>query len=176
MARRNYAFDANNQLSDGGAAITVAGWATVGGAQGIVDLGGNQGITITLPSIANTSTITPQQARIDAVAVIYISAMTIAGSDLYKVMVVGSNNPGLNVAAGNYILGMLEFGIGTAMDAPNCANSAAAAAYGGPSGNQYEILFTNEVAGTPLEFISLYVTGTFGSVTLNAFVAVLPRE
>lgn len=177
MARRNYSFDAGMLLSDGAAAITAAGYAQVGGAQAIVDLGGNQGITITLPSIANTSTITPQQARIDLACVIYISAMTLAGSDVYKLVVVGSNNAGLNVAAGNYVLGEMEFGEGSAMTIPNAANSHAPAGSGNyPAGDQYEILFTNEVQGTPMEFISLYVGGTFGSITFTAFAAVLPRE
>lgn len=175
MARRNYAFDANMQLSDGAAAYSAAGWAQVGGSQAILDLGGNQGITITLPSIAATSTLTPQQARIDAVAVIYISAITIAGSDIYRLSLVGSNNPGL--AANNVVLGQLQFGVGTAMDAPNSANSHAPAGVSGyPAGDQYEILFTNEYQGTPLEFLGLYVSGTFGSITFQSYVSVLPRE
>lgn len=176
MARRNYSFDASMLLSDGGSANSAAGFATVGGAQAILDLGGNQGITVTLPSIANSSTITPQQARFDGVVVIYITAMTLAGSDLYRMTLVGSNNAGLNVASGNFTLGQLQFGEGSAMDPPNSANSHAPAGAGSyPAGDQYELMFTNEVQGTPLEFISLYVSGTFGSITFNAFVAPLPR-
>lgn len=174
MARRNYSFDAGMLLDDGGTAHGAAGWGQVGGAQAIVDLGGNQGTTITLPSIADSSTITPQQARIDLVAVIYVSAVTISGSDVYKVSIVGSNNAAVN--SSNVILGMLEFGEGAQMDAPNCANSHAPAGSGKyPAGDQYELLFTNEYQSTPYEFISLYVTGTFGSITLTAFAAVLPR-
>jgi hypothetical protein len=175
MARRNYAFDANMQLSDGGAAYTAAGYAQVGGAQSILDLGGNQGITITLPSIADSSTITPQQARIDLVAVIYISAITISGSDVYKVGVVGSNNASVN--SSNVLLGMLQFGEGANMDITNGANSHAPAGAGKfPAGDQYELLFTNEYQGTPYEFISMYITGTFGSITFISFASVLPRE
>ena len=175
MARRNYTFDANMQLDDGGSAHAAAGWAQVGGAQSIIDLGGNQGITITLPSIANSSTITPQQARIDAVAVIYISAMTLAGSDLYRLTLVGSNNAAVN--SNNVVFGQLQFGEGSAMDVPNAANSHAPAGAGNyPAGDQYELMFTNEVQGTPYEFLAMYVSGTFGSITFNAFVSVLPRE
>jgi hypothetical protein len=177
MARRNYSFDASMQFSDGGLANTAAGWATVGGAQAIIDLGGNQGITITLPSIANSTTITPQQARIDLVAVIYISAMTISGSDLYRLTVVGSNTASMTAATSKYVLGQLQFGEGSAMDAPNAANSHAPAGSGSfPAGDQYELMFTNEVQGTPMEFISMYVSGTFGSITFISFASVLPRE
>src|SRR5271168_4080687 len=124
MARRNYSFDANMQLSDG-PAYAAAGWTTVGGAQQILDLGGNQGITITLPSIANSSTIPPQQARIDAVAVIYVSAVTVSGSDIYRLTLVGSNTASMAGATSNYVLGQLQFGEGAQMDPPNCANTAA---------------------------------------------------
>lgn len=175
MARRNYSFDANMQLSDGAAAYTAAGYTQVGGAQAILDLGGNQGITITLPSIADSSTITPQQARFDGVAVIYISAITVAGSDVYKLALVGSNTAAVN--SNNSILGMLEFGEGANMDILNGANTTAPGGSGKfPAGNQYELLFTNEQNGVPLEFITMYVSGTFGSITFNSFVAVLPRE
>ena len=174
MARRNYSFDQSMLLSDGGAAITAAGWAQVGGAQAILDLGGNQGVTITLPSIADSSTITPQQARIDAVAVIYISAITIAGSDVYKLSMIGSNSP--SMASGNVLLGQMEFGKGTAMDGTGMADSHAPAGAGKyPSGDQYELMFTNEFQSTPYEYLGLYVSGTFGSITFTSFVAVLPR-
>ncbi len=174
MARRNYSFDQSMLLSDGAAAYTAAGFAQVGGATAILDVGGNQGITITLPSIADSSTITPQQARIDMACVIYPSAITIAGSDVYKLVMVGSNNASL--ASNNVILGMMEFGVGTAMDGVNMANSHAPAGAGKyPSGDQYELLFTNEFQSTPYEYIGLYVGGTFGSITFTAFAAVLPR-
>jgi hypothetical protein len=175
MARRNYTFDANMALEDGGAAHTAAGWGNVGGAQSIVDLGGNQGITITLPSIANVSTLTPQQARGDFVAVIYNVAGTMSGSNLYRVSLVGSNSP--SMASGNTVLGALTFGAGTAMDPPGSANTPTPLGSGNfPAGYQYEILFTNEQANVPFEFVSLYFSGTFGSVQLSSFVAVLPRE
>jgi hypothetical protein len=175
MARRNYAFDANLLLDDGGGPHSAAGWGQVGGAQSIVDLGGNQGITITLPSISDSATITPQQARGDFVCVIYVSALTLAGSDIYRFSLVGSNNPGM--ISGNVVLGQLQFGQAAVMDPPNSAASHAPAGAGGfPAGDQYELLFTNEYQSTPYEFVSLYISGTFGSITATAFVAVLPRE
>ena len=175
MARRNYAYDANLSLDDGGAAHSAAGWGTVGGAQSIVDLGGNQGITITLPSISDTATLTPQQARGDFVCVIYLAALTLAGSDVYRFSLVGSNNPGM--ASGNVVLGQLQFGQGTGMDPPNSGNSHTPLGSGFfPAGDQYELLFTNEYQSTPYQYASLYISGTFGSVQATAFISVLPRE
>lgn len=174
VGRRNYTFDANMLVSDGVSAITAAGWAQVSGAQGIVDLGGNQGITITLPSIANSSSITPQQARIDLAAVIYVNAATISGSNFYKVYAVGSNSP--SFASGNVTLGAMVFGKGAAMDVPNSGDSHAPAGAGNyPAGDFYEMMFTNEFNGVPQEYVSLYVAGTFGSITLYSYLAVLPR-
>jgi hypothetical protein len=174
MARRNYTFDANMGLSDGTAAYAAAGYAQYAGQQGVVDLGGNQGVTITLPSIAANTTITPQQARFDGVCVVYVTAMTLSGSDFYKLIVVGSNNSGF--ASGNAVLGMLEIGEGTALDIPNGGNETAPLGAGlYPAGNEHEILFTNEQNGTPYEYVSLYNAGTFGSITYSAYIAVLPR-
>jgi hypothetical protein len=71
----------------------------------------------------------------------------------------------------------LQFGIGTAMDPPNCANSTAPLGSGNfPAGWQYELLFTNEFANVPYEFVALYISGTFGSVQAQAYISVLPRE
>jgi hypothetical protein len=163
------------QLDDGGGAHAAASWGQVGGAQSIVDLGGNQGITITLPSISNVATITPQQARGDFVCVLYDVAATISGTNVYRISVVGSNSA--SMASGNVTLGEIPIGMGVSMDPPNSANSATPLGAGNfPAGWQYEILFTNEVQNTPYEFVSLWVAGTFGSITFRSFVAVLPRE
>jgi hypothetical protein len=175
MARRNYAFDANMLLDDGTGAHSAAGFGQVGGSQSIVDLGGNQGITITLPSISNVATITPQQARGDFACVIYVPAITLAGSDIYNLTLVGSNSS--SMASGNVNLGSMAFGQAAAFAYPNAAVTATPLGAGNyPSGYQYEILFTNEVQNTPYEFVSLYFSGTFGSITVRAFIAVLPRE
>jgi hypothetical protein len=177
MTRRNYTPDANAIISDGATAYVAAGFAQVGGVPVALalDAGGNQGTTIILPSIADSSTITLQPARIDAVAVIYISAMTISGSDIYRLTMVGSNNASVN--SNNVVLGQLQFGVGSAMDAPNCANSHAPAGSGKFSaGDLYELPFTNEVQSTPYQYIGMYVSGTFGSITFTSFISVLPRE
>ena len=175
MARRNYTLDANMLVDDGTGAHAAAGYGQVGGSQGIVDLGGNQGITITLPSISNVSTITPQQARGDFVCVVYLTAITLSGSNIQTLTLVGSNNPGF--ASGNVNLGAQSYGQAAAFAYPNGAVTTTPPGAGNyPSGYQYEILFTNEVANVPYQYVSLYVSGTFGSATFRAFVAVLPRE
>ena len=175
MARRNYTLDANMLVDDGTGAHAAAGYGQVGGAQGIVDLGGNQGITITLPSISNVATITPQQARGDFACVIFLNAITLAGSDIYTITLVGSNSP--TFASGNVNLGAMSFGQAAAFAYPNAAVTVTPPGAGNfPSGFQYEILFTNEVANTPYQFVSPYFSGTFGSITAKVYVAVLPRE
>jgi len=175
MARRTYSFDINMALDDGTGAHSAAGFGQVGGSQSIVDLGGNQGITITLPSISNVSTITPQQARIDAVCVVQLTAITLAGSDIYTITLVGSNSPTL--ASNNVNLGAMTWGQAAAFAYPNAAVTATPLGAGNfPSGWQYEILFTNEVQNTPYEYVSAYFSGTFGSITAKAYISVLPRE
>ena len=175
MARRTYAFDANMLLDDGTGAHSAAGFGQVAGSQSIVDLGGNQGITITLPSISNVATITPQQARIDAVAVVQLTAITLAGSNIYTLTLVGSNSP--TVTANNVNLGAMSWGQAAAFAYPNAAVTATPLGAGNfPSGWQYEILFCNEVQNTPYEYVSAYFSGTFGSITAKAYICVLPRE
>jgi hypothetical protein len=162
-------------LDDGVGAHAAAGFGQVAGAQSIVDLGGNQGITITLPSISNVATITPQQARIDAVCVVQLTAITLAGSDIYTLTLVGSNSPSL--ASNNVNLGAMSWGQAAAIAYPNAAVTTAPLGAGNyPAGWQYEILFTNEVQNTPYEYVSAYFSGTFGSMTAKAYIAVLPRE
>ena len=171
MGDRTYAFDANMGLSDGAAAITAAGYAQYAGAQGVVDFGGNQNVTITLPSIANTTSITPQQARIDAACVIDVTAITVSGSDVYKLILVVSNDPAFG--AGNVAMAaMLELGELAQFDYVNGFNTAAPASIGG---SRYELLFTNEQNNVKYEYAALYIAGTFGSITFRAFVAVLPE-
>ena len=169
---RTYSFDANMALSDGAAAITVSGYAQYGGADGIVDLGGNQNVTITLPSIADSSTITPQQARIDAVCVLDLTAVTTTGTASEKVILVGSNDPAFG--AGKTIqLGMMEFGAIVSQDQPNGFVTAAPASVGG---SRYEILFSSEQNNVKYQYVKLYVViANSGSITFKAFIAVLPE-
>ena len=169
---RTYSIDANMILSDGVAAYAASGYAQYAGADGIVDLGGNQTVTITLPSIADVSTITPQQARIDAVCVLDVTAVTTSGTASEKVILVGSNDPAFG--AGKTIqLGMMEFGAIASQDQPNGFVTAAPNAVGG---SRYEIPFTNEQNNVKYEYVKLYVVlgGSNASITFKAFMAVLP--
>lgn len=150
---RTYTFDANLQLADGAAAMTATGYTQVGGATSILDLGGNQ------------STTPAQQSRIDAVAVVDVTAITVSGTQTYKLYVVGSNDPGL--ATGNVVLGQMMLGKGTSLDILNAADSVT---------GRYEIFFTTNVAGSLYEYVGLYLVGAnTPSITFTAFVAVLPE-
>lgn len=171
---RDYAFDANMGLSDGAASYTASGYAQYGGAQGIVDLGGNQGVTITLPSIANSASIIPQQARIDAVVPIWVTGGLFTGTTLFRVFVVGSNDPNFGATLGVAVLGCIEFGNTAGQDIVNGITTPAPASIGG---SMYEIPFTNEQNNVKYEYISLYHTvANSATLTYRAFVAVLARE
>ncbi|TAL43840.1 MAG: hypothetical protein EPN91_05645 [Salinibacterium sp.] len=172
MGDRSYSFDANMILSDGVAAIAASGYAQYAGADAIIDLGGNQNITVTLPSIADVSSITPQQARIDAYLVIDVTAVTTSGTASEKLILVGSNDP--SFAAGKTIqLGMMEFGAIVSQEQPNGFVTAAPNAVGG---SRYEMGFTNEQNNVKYEYLKLYVViANSGSITFKAFVAVTPE-
>lgn len=175
MGDRSYAFDANNGLSDGAAAYTATGYAQYGGGDGIVDTGGNQNVTITLPSIANSSTITPQQARIDAAIPIWVTAIkTSSSNEVYKIMVLLSNDPAFG-AGKVEIGGMIELGYAGSNDVPNGITTPAPATVGG---SMYEILFATEQNNVKYEFVKLYhvLSGTTPSITYKAYLAVLPIE
>ena len=171
MGDRTYTFDANNGLSDAAAAYAATGYAQYGGADGIVDLGGNQGATVTLPSIADSSTITPQQPRIDAVLVIDVTAVTTSGTASEKLILVGCNNPAFGSAVQQ--LGMMEFGAAASLEQFGGALTPAPAAVGG---SRYEVMFTNEQNNVKYEWVKLYnVIANSGSITYRAFIAVLPE-
>jgi hypothetical protein len=169
---RTYSFDANLALADGSASVTASGYAQFAGADGIVDLGGNQNVTITLPSIADSSTITPQQARADFVVVLDVTAVTTSGTASEKVIVVGSNDPAFG--AGKTIqLGMMEFGAIVSQEQPNGFVTAAPNAVGG---SRYEILCSSEQNNVKYQYVKLYnVIANSGAITYKAFVAVLPE-
>lgn len=152
---RVYNFDANLVLADGAAAATATAYSQVGGATQVLDLGGNQ------------STSPKQQARLDAVVVIDVSAIkTTSGNETYKLILVGSNDAGL--ATGNVVLGEIMLGKGSSLDILNGADSVT---------GQYELFFSTNQSGTLYEFIGLYVVigGTTPSITFTADVAVLPE-
>ena len=153
---RRWSFDINLQVGDGVAPMTASGFAQNGGANGILDLGGNLSVT---PN---------QQARFSGVMVVDISALKIsAGNEVYQFYVVGSNTASL--ASGTAVLGSVQVGKGTALTVPGGGDTAA------PPGT-VEIFFTNNQMGSIYEYIGLYVTaaGTSPTTTFHAFVAVLP--
>ncbi len=172
MGDRTYAVDANNFLSDGAAALTASGYAQYAGADGIIDCGGNQNITVTLPSIAASSSITPQQQRIDAVVVIDVTAYIVTSGCYYKLMVLVSNDPAFG-ATNVMLAGALQLAIAGTGDVPNNFTPPTVPAIGG---NRYEILFSNEQNNVKYEYVKLYVVlgGSNASITFKAFMAVLP--
>ena len=174
---RSFAFDINNMVSDGAAAYTATGWAQAFGSQGILDLGGNQGQVVTLPSINVVGTYTAQQQRIDATMLIEVTQITQSATNLFKLIIVGSNSPAFTAAAW---LGSIELGLGASMDGYNAAGPAFSntpLTTLGPAGNVYEVLFTNEQLNTKYEFVSIYnvISGTTPSITYKAYMCVLPE-
>jgi hypothetical protein len=153
---RTYSFDANLQLSDNAAAYTATGFAQVGGANGILDLQGNQG------------TSPKQQARIDAVAVCDVTAIkTSSGNETYKLMVLVSNDP--NFGVGNVEqAGEIMLGAAASRDGTNMLVSVT---------GRYEIMFSNNVAGAIYEYVALYLVigGTTPTINIQSFIAVLPE-
>lgn len=153
---RTYSFDANLMLADNAVAYTASGFSQVGGANAILDLGGNQGTN-------------PQElARVDAVAVIDVTALDISsGNETYKMIAVVSNDP--NFGAGNVAMaGEIEIGKGVSLDGIDMADSVV---------GRYELMFTNQLAGQIYEFAALYLVigGTTPSLNISAFLAVLPE-
>jgi hypothetical protein len=149
---RTYSFDKNLEFSDGGT-YTATGFLQVGGANAILDLGGNQGTTPV------------QQSRIDAVAVCDVTAITVSGTQTYKLMVLGSNDAGM--ATGNVCLGEITLGKGTSIDGTNMADGVT---------GRYEIMFSTNVAGSLYQFVAVYlVAANTPSITIEGFIAVLPE-
>jgi hypothetical protein len=153
---RTYSFDANLILADNAAAYTASGVSQVGGVATTLDLGGNQG---TSPA---------ELARIDAVAVIDVTAIKVsAGNETYKLLINASNDP--NFGAGNVInVGAIELNAAASDDVPNSAASVT---------GRYEVMFCTQQAGNIYEFLQLYLVagGTLPSISISAFVAVLPE-
>jgi hypothetical protein len=96
----------------------------------VLDLGGNQG---TSPA---------QQARIDAVAIFDVTAITVSGTQTYQLDIVLSNDPAF--LTGNVIAGGIQLGKGT---------SLRVSAQGDSVIGRYEVGFTNQLAGTIYEYM-----------------------
>lgn len=158
---RTYSFDANLELSDNAAAYTATGFAQKAGADGLIDLGGNQG----------TSPV--QQARIDAVCVIDVTALDgVTTDEAYRLLVLGSNDPAFG-AGSIQVLAETELAGGVlSVLGPGAAGVTKTAVTG-----RYELPFTNNVAGNFYEYVKLFhvLSGTTPSISYEAFVAVLPE-
>jgi hypothetical protein len=155
MGDRTYSFDANLLLADGAAAITADGYTQVASSTATLNLGGNQSTTPT------------QQARLDAVAVIEVSAIDIASTnEIYRIKILGSND--VDWGSGNIVeLAALELGYGAARVPATLKDSVV---------GEYELFFSTEQAGTKYQYIRQYVdvSGTSPSITHKSYVAVLP--
>lgn len=165
---RTYVFDANNVLSDNSSAYTASGYLQAGGADGVVDFGGNQGITVTLPAIDDVSSITPQQPRIDAVLVVDVTAIDIAsGNETYQLDLMVSNDP--NFAAANVVCaGGIQMGKGASLRGAVAQKDSVI--------GSYELMFTNNIAGAIYQYAKVYLTagGTTPSINISSYVSVLP--
>lgn len=155
MGDRTYSFDINLLLSDNAAAYTADGYTQVSGADAVLDLGGNQGTTPT------------QQARMDAMCVIDVTAIDIAsGNETYVLRILGCNTSGFASAVRE--LAAITLGKGSALVPATQADSII---------GRYELPFATEQANVKYEFLKMYVDvgGTTPSIAFQAFVAVLPE-
>ena len=144
MGSRSYGFDILTLLKDAGA-ITASAAAQVGGSNKIIDLGAN--------------------TRVDAIAVIDVTAIDIASADeFYDVVVQVSNSSSFasgieNVAALN--LGKSAGRFGGAQDSTI---------------GRYELPFCTEQNDTFYRYMRLYTVcgGTTPSINYTAFYAPIP--
>jgi hypothetical protein len=170
---RAYSIDAGMCLSDGLAAVTASGYSQYAAQDGIVDTGGNQNSGYLLPSIASVSSLTPQQARIDAVCVIDVTAVTTSGTASAQLLLVVSNDPAFGPTLGSWQVGSMMFGAAAAFAQPNALVTPTPPQLGA---SRYEIPFTTERNGVKHQFVKLYVVvANSGSITFKAFIAVLPE-
>jgi hypothetical protein len=158
---RTYTFDANLVLSDNGPAYTTTGFSQVGGADGIVDLGGNQGASPV------------QQARIDAVCVIDVTGLDATTTDeSYRLLLCVSNDPAFS-AGKIYVAAEVEIAGGIL----SVLGPGGAGVTGTGVTGRYELMFTNQIAGTIYQYAKLFnvLTGTTPIIDYEAFIAVLPE-
>lgn len=160
-SERTYSFDANLELSDNAAAYTATGWAQKGGADGVLDLGGNQ------------SASPKQQAGGIFMLVVDVTALDAVTTDeAYRLIVVGSNDPLFANGAGQ-VLGELELAAGVLSVLGLGAAGVPAIATAG----RYELPFVTDLNGTKYQYLKLFnvLTGTTPSISYEAFVAEIPE-
>lgn len=167
MGSRTYSFDALMQLADGAAASTSSGIGQVASANKILDMGG-------APSRTDLG-IVGGMARIDAMAVFDVSAIVATNTDnLYTLSIMGSNN-----SDGSKPVNLASLLVGNFTLIPNGSTGAASTGAGSTSSaGRFELPFSTEQNDINYRYIYLYLTvvGTSKSITLTAFVAVLPKE
>lgn len=155
MGDRTYSFDANLLLSDNAGLYSVDGYSQVGGADAIIDLGGNQGVSPL------------QQARIDAMCVIDVTAIEVGSNDeIYRLKVLGSNSPAFTASR---VLAEMTLGAGAVKVPVSTLNDDT---------GRYELPFCTEQDDTKYQYLKLYVdvNGTIATgIAFQAFVAVLPE-
>lgn len=145
MGQRTYPFDIQTLLKDAGL-IAASAAAQVGGANAILDMG---------------------TARIDAVAIIDVSAVEIDTTDEdYIIIIQGSSSS--SFASNIQNLAMIDVGATTTGRPGGAINSLV---------GRYELLFTNEQADVTYRYIRAYtkVSGTIATgVNYTAFISELP--
>lgn len=150
---RTYSFDANNCFSDNAAAYAASGYLQANGADGVIDLGGNQG----------TSPV--QQARIDAMAIFDVTAITVSGTQTHQLDIVLSNDPAF--LTGNVIAAGIQLGKGSSLRVAGQSDSVI---------GRYEVGFCNQLAGVTFQYMKVYLTGAnTPSISIFGFIAVLPE-
>ena len=156
MGQRTYPFDAFMLLSDGATAYTAAQIAKVSAANKIIDTGG-------APTRTDIG-LTGGLARMDQVAVLDVSAITVGATNLYDIFVMGSNN-----ASGSNPVVLGSMRLGNTAVLPNGAQTSTT--------GRYEVLFSTEQADVNYEYIYLWVVpqGTSPSITFTGWVSKLPE-
>lgn len=161
MGDRTYSFDANLVFSDNAAAYTAAGFAQVNGADGVINFGGNQGVTPL------------QQARIDAMCVIDVTALDgVTTDEAYRLIIVGSNVAAFTAGTIQVLAEMELAGGVLSVLGPGGAGVTKTATAG-----RYELPFCTEQNNVKYQYAKLYIvpTGTTPSISFSAYVAVLPE-
>lgn len=153
MGDRAYDFDANLVLSDQAGAYTADGFLQVGGANAVINIGGNQ------------STSPTQQARSEFAVIAEVSAIDVASTnETYNLKIIG-NNTGNFADGTGVVLAQLELGDGPTRTPTNALVDSVI--------GEYEIFFTNEQGGTKYQYAAAYldVGGTTPSITFATVYA-----
>ena len=92
---------------------------------------------------------------------------TTSGNETYKLLINASNDPAFG--AGNVInVGAIELNAAASDDVVNSLTSTT---------GRYEVMFCTQQGGAIYEFLQMYLVlgGTTPSISISAFVAVLPE-